>query len=113
MNVTFERHDKDQRCAAGSFDFVGEVDYRLALALLHGNLATASQLTALAHDLAVVRHFHSVEDQLVLTTAQILNLYPLVRFDFLAIEVEYGWRSLILQLDIQHQLLPLDCDRVL
>lgn len=113
INVTFERHDKGQWCAAGSFDFVGEVDYRLALAFLHGKFATAAQLTALAHDLAIVRHLDSIEDQLVLTTTQVLNLYPLVRLDFLAIEVEYGWRGLILQLDVQHQLLPLDCDRVL
>lgn len=111
--VTFERHDKDQRRAAGSFDLVGEVDDRFALALLHGELAATRQLAALAHDLAVVRHFQFIEDQLVLATAQIFYLHSLIRLDFLAVEVEHSRRGLILKLNVQHQLLSLHRDGVL
>lgn len=111
--VTFERHDEDQRCAAGSFDLVGKIDDRLALALLHSELAATRQLAALAHDLAVVRHFQLIEDQLVLATAQIFYLHSLIRLDLLAVEVEHSRRGLILKLDVQHQLLSFHRDGVL
>lgn len=111
--VTFERHDKDQRRAARSFNFIGEIDDRFALAILHSELAATRQLTALAHDFTIVRHFQFIEDQLVLTTTQIFDLHSLIRFNLLAVEVECSRCGLILKLDIQHQLLSLHRDGIL
>jgi len=110
--VTFERHNKDQGCAAGSFDFIRKVDNGFALALLHGELAAAGQLTALAHDFTIICHFQFIEDQLMFATTQILDLHSLIRLDFLAVKVEYSRRSLILKFNVQHQFLSFYRDGV-
>lgn len=111
--LTLVRYNEYERRVARTFDLVRDFNDGFALALLHGEFATALQLPALATNFTVIAHFHSVEDQLVLSTPQILDLDSLVGLDSIPIKEEDRRRSLILEFHVQHQFFPLHSHRIL
>lgn len=111
--LTLVRYNEYKRRVARTFDFVRDFNDGLALALLHSELTTALQLSTLATDFTIIGHLHSVEDQLMLSTAQILDLDSLVGLDSIPVKEEDRRRRLILEFHIQHQFLPLHGYRIL
>lgn len=111
--LTLVRYNEYKRCVARAFDLVRDFNDGFALSFLHSEFTTALQLSTLATNFTVIAHFHSVEDQLMLSTSQILDLDSLVRLDSIPVKEEDRRRRLILQFHIQHQFFPLHGYRIL